>query len=64
VSNSLKPTPAVLRKLGGIILRSAEIASPTGPALDKLALNALIADRDVQDWLTGMSDLALLPARR
>lgn len=44
----LTPSPALLCKLGSIIIHFEEMHSKDGHAFDKIALDGLIADHDVQ----------------
>lgn len=60
----LKPDPTLLCKLGSIIIHFEEFMSNDGHYLDKDALDALLANDDIQDWLLAMEDMALLPRKR
>lgn len=63
-SNVLNPSPALLCKLGSIIVHTDELLSPFGHEFDREALKALMADADVQAWLRGMGEMALVPVKR
>ena len=60
----LQPTARVLTKLGSIAVHAQEFFSPRGHAFDKLALEALLVDPEIEEWLAEMQRLALLPVRR
>lgn len=62
--DTLRPLPALLAKLGSIIIHAEEAASPGGHPFDAEAVKALMADVEVQDWLRGMANLAMLPVKR
>jgi hypothetical protein len=64
MAEALNPSPAVLAKIGSIVVHVDEALSPDGHSFDFTALRALIADPEVQDWLTGMSAMALVPRKR
>lgn len=60
----LKPTPQLLIKLGSIITHYKEYLSPDGRALDLDAVNALMDNEDVKEWMVGMDEMAFLPKMR
>lgn len=60
----LKPPATVLVKLGSIARHWEEYSSPASHSFDVEALKALLADPEVQAWMTAMDGLALLPVRR
>lgn len=62
--NCLKPAPALLCKLGSIIVHFEELNSKDGHAFDKIAVDQLIADPDVQAWISEMQAMAMLPVKR
>lgn len=64
MSDPLQPNPALLAKIGSILVHAAEGASDDGHHFDYVALNALLADGDVKRWLAAMDKLALIPKRR
>lgn len=63
-SACLKPSPAVLSKLGSIIVHAEEGMGNDGHHFDIIALRQLLADSDVSAWLKDMRRLALLPETR
>ena len=60
----LQPSAGLLCKLGSIAVHVEEAMSAKGHAFDVLALKPLVADQEVQEWLAGMSRLALVPRKR
>ena len=62
--DELKPTPQLLIKLGSIIVHFKELTSANGHYLDKAALDSLLNDEDVKQWLKQMDDNAFLPKMR
>ncbi len=64
MTDPLKPTIALLAKLGSIIVHVEEAASSDAHAFDFGAFHTLRADHDVQEWVEGMQRLALVPAKR
>lgn len=64
MADVLNPGAALLCKLGSIIVHADELLSPHGHEFDREALKALVADKDVQAWLAGMGELAMIPLKR
>lgn len=60
----LNPTLSLLCKLGSLAVHVEEMLSYNGHAFDRAAMEGLIEDEEVQQWLTKMSDLALVPLKR
>jgi vacuolar-type H+-ATPase subunit C/Vma6 len=60
----VQPSLQTLVKLGSIVVHADELTSPGGHEFDKQAIRALMQDEDVQAWIKGMSELALLPRKR
>lgn len=60
----LKPTPQLLIKLGSIIVHYQELTSVKGHYMDQAALDSLLADEDVKEWMKGMDKMAFLPKMR
>lgn len=60
----LKPSPALLIKLGSIIVHMEELHSPKGHPLDKNALDSLTGDPEVREWFAAMNKMAFLPVKR
>lgn len=64
MTDPLKPTPTLLCKLGSIIVHAEELASPDGHGFDKIALEQLIDDPEVNQWVRAMDAMAMLPKKR
>lgn len=64
MSDPLKPSAALLCKLGSVVIHADELMSPSGHAFDKVALDSLLKDPDVVEWLRGMDHMAMLPVKR
>jgi len=62
--NPLKPTPALLCKLGSVLVHADELISSKGHAFDRHALEQLVNDPDVKEWLAQMDALAMIPKKR
>lgn len=56
------PSLSLLSKLGSIIIHTDEFLSSKGHQFDKVALEQLIADAEVQQWLKAMGPL--VPVKR
>src|SRR5712671_1054839 len=61
---ALKPSPALLCKLGSIAVHVDEMLSADGHAYDRLALTQLLADSDVIEWIGQMAAMAMVPRKR
>jgi hypothetical protein len=64
MSEMLKPSPALLCKLGSIAVHAQEMLSPGGHQFDRAALESLFADADVRAWIAEMDDAAMVPKIR
>lgn len=62
--NPLKPSTSLLCKLGSIVVHVEEMLSPSGHQFDKTALDQLLKDSEVREWISGMDKLAMLPVKR
>lgn len=60
----LKPSATLLIKLGSMIVHYDEMLSSNGDEFDKLALDSLTNDPEVQEWLFAMNTMAFLPVKR
>lgn len=63
-NDPLTPPVTLLCKLGSIAVHVEEFLSPQGHPVDKQAIDDLLADKEVQDWLNDMGKQALLPVKR
>lgn len=62
--SALQPSLALLCKLGSIVVHTDEMMSPFGHQFDKIALERLLDDPEVLNWLAEMRDLAMVPVKR
>ena len=60
----MNPPPALLVKLGSIIVHFDEGTSPGGHEYDLHTARQLLADPDVKDWIEKMTAAAMLPLKR
>lgn len=60
----MKPSPALLCKLGSIAVHAEELISPEGHHFDRVALQTLMSDAEVREWLSAMDAAAMLPKKR
>lgn len=60
----LKPSPQLLIKLGSLIVHYGELLTPKGHHFDKVAVDSLLDDDEVKQWLSEMDEMALLPKVR
>lgn len=59
-----QPGLALLSKLASIAVHVTEMRSSDGHLFDQVALDSLLADREVQEWLSEMGAAALAPLPR
>ncbi len=60
----LLPSPALLCKLGSIVMHAQEMLSPGGNEFDRVALKGLLEDPDVRAWILKMDKMAMVPKKR
>jgi len=63
-ANPLKPSPALLCKLGSVLVHADELISSNGHVFDRFALEQLINDPEVKSWLAQMDAMAMIPKKR
>lgn len=63
-TNPLSPSAALLSKLGSIAVHVEEMLSIKGHDVDRVALQTLLDDVEVREWISAMSELALIPIKR
>ena len=61
---ALSPSAGLLCKLGSIVVHTDEMLSPGGHAFDRVALETLIRDPAVQEWIEQMGRMAMVPVKR
>ncbi len=59
-----KPEMSLMCKLGSIIVHIQEAFSTKGSSFDIKAIEPLIQDNEVNEWLKEMDRLALIPKKR
>jgi len=64
MNDPLKPKLDVLIKLGSIAVHVDEAISLKGHAFDVIALEGLLKDKDIINWIKEMDKMALLPKKR
>lgn len=64
MSDPLKPSVALLVKLGSVIIHQEEKASAKGHYMDQFALDTVRNDPDVVQWIGQMQARGFLPLKR
>lgn len=64
MADPLHPSPSLLCKLGSLIVHFEEANDRGGHLFDRVAIDSLEADSEVQEWIVQMEDLALIPRKR
>lgn len=59
-----EPEPGLLAKLGSIIRHAEEAIGDGGHHFDVAAVETLLEDSEVAEWMQGMDALGLLPVKR
>ena len=62
-NDPLKPSPALLCKLGSILVHAEELISPTGHPFDAAAMRTTW-DAEVIEWVEQMGKMGMLPVKR
>jgi hypothetical protein len=61
---TLEPPLSLLAKLGSILVHVDEASGASGHDFDWIAVRSLMADSEVQAWLTSMDAMGFLPKKR
>ena len=61
-TDPLKPSAALLCKLGSIVIHAEEFLSPTGHHVDLSAMRTLFEDKELRQWIKDMGPM--LPVKR
>lgn len=61
---SLEPGITLLVKLGSIAVHAEEMISAGRHDYDRVAIQQLLADSEVLEWIKQMDQMALLPKKR
>jgi hypothetical protein len=64
MSDPLKPSAALLCKLGSAVVHADELLSPSGHDFDRHALHSALNDPEVKEWLAQMGKMAMVPLKR
>jgi len=64
MSDPLKPSVALLAKIGSICQHVDEHSSASGHEFDIITARQLLSDPEVSQWLDAMDKLALIPRKR
>jgi hypothetical protein len=62
--DALKPKASLLVKLGSIAVHVEELASPGGHHWDKVAVESLLNDPEVKQWIAAMTKMGMMPVKR
>lgn len=63
-TDPLAPSPTLLCKVGSIAVHVDEFLSPYGHPVDRQAIEDLLRDPEVIEWLEAMRHCALVPEKR
>jgi len=63
-TDPLKPSLALLVKIGSALVHADEFMSPKGHELDKTAYDDLMRDAEVKTWLSDLTAKGYLPVKR
>ena len=63
-TDALQPLLTLLSKIGSIAVHVDEFLSPHGHTADKHAIEELLRDPEVIEWLEAMRRYALVPEKR
>lgn len=64
IKDPLSPSVSLLCKLGSAVVHIEEATSAKGHTFDRVALNSLLADPELKEWLEAMRRQAFLPVKR
>jgi vacuolar-type H+-ATPase subunit C/Vma6 len=64
MSDALNPSVSLLCKIGSLAAHIKELHSSNGHEFDRKAIDTLIEDSEVCEWLDAMTDMALVPQMR
>lgn len=60
----LTPSAALLCKLASIVVHADELTGPAGHQFDQVALQQLIFDPEVKEWMAAMTAAGMAPVKR
>lgn len=61
-ADPLKPSVALLSKLGSVVVHAQELFGPQGHHFDRMAMKTLLDDQEVNAWIKAMH--VYLPLKR
>lgn len=64
MSDALNPSPALLCKLGSIVVHVDEMLSVHGHDYDRIAIKNILSDPDIKLWISEMEKMAMVPVKR
>lgn len=64
MNNPLQPSASLLSKLGSIVVHLEELNGPGAHHFDKVAMDQLLNDPEVREWVKQMDSMAMLPRKR
>lgn len=64
MSDPLKPSVALIAKLGSVVVHAQEAFSPNAHPLDVEAIRGLAADPEITEWLSALQKQGLVPVKR
>jgi len=64
MKDAFHPDVKLLVKLGSIAVHVEEMLSPLGHHFDRTALEQLLKDPEVREWIERMDNMAMLPKKR
>lgn len=64
MSDPLNPTASLLSKLASLAVHVEELQSPSGTPDDAAAIRSLLADAEINEWISEMRKMALIPVKR
>lgn len=62
--NPLQPELSLLIKLGSLAIHVEELLSSKGHQFDKIAIEQILSDAQVKEWIRAMDKQAFLPVKR
>lgn len=60
----MNPGVRLLTKLASVVVHCEEAMSATGHQFDVVAIDSLVSDQEVRDWIKAMGTMGLLPLKR
>lgn len=60
----MNPSPGLLAKLGSGLRHVEEAREPGNHPADQAAIEGVLADPEVKDWMAAMDGLSMLPVKR